>query len=749
MRKLVQILLFTLLIICFSGNVYAQTPVTSKEQLNHPECKVGVMTGTAAMFSLEKELPEAEYVHFNSLPTAIESVKQGKLDAFVYDRMQLTYAIENGAVGVHILEENLDEGIPIAVGISPVTSIPDFTEKLNSFISETKANGVLDDMYKRWVILKEEKMPDIELPKEPKYHLVVGTTGLAPPYSYFMGETIYGYDIELAYRFAAWLGADVDFMIYDYGSIINAAVSGDVDCIMANLNVTSERKESIPFSDELYSEKIGVLVRDEEKANNNGEKSLSEFNNKRIGIQTGSVFDEIVMERLPDAKIVYLNTRADLINALETHKIDAYATDEPVLRIQMTQHDKITMFPEYLDSFEFGFVFPQTAEGQKLCDEFNEFIERSKTDGTIQKLNEKWFSEDPDKEIPDYKSLPSINGTLKVAMEGQYEPFSYIVTDGVSGFDPELITLFCIEKGYGLQFVPMNFDGILPSVQSGKCDMGCDGLTITEERKESILFSVPYFTGGTVLAVLKDDNVTGNGILDSIADSFNKTFIRESRWKMFVIGISNTLIITVLSILFGTALGFVVFYICRNGNAFANTVTKLMLWLVQGMPVVVLLMILYYIIFAKASISGIAVAVIGFTLIFSSSVFGLLKIGVGAVDNGQYEAAYALGHSYRDTFFKIILPQALPHVLPAYRGEIVGLIKATSVVGYIAVQDLTKMGDIVRSRTYEAFFPLIAITVIYFVLEWLIGLMVSHMELNYNPKQRTRQQILKGVKEND
>ena len=164
---------------------------------------------------------------------------------------------------------------------------------------------------------------------------------------------------------------------------------------------------------------------------------------------------------------------------------------------------------------------------------------------------------------------------------------------------------------------------------------------------------------------------------------------------------------------------------------------------------VVLLMILYYIIFGSVSISGIVVAVVGFTLTFGAAVFGLLKMGVGAVENGQYEAAYALGYSNRRTFFKIILPQALPHVMPAYKGEIVGLIKATAIVGYIAVQDLTKMGDIVRSRTYEAFFPLIAITIIYFVLEGLIGLIVSRIGTNINPKKRSRANILKGVKTDD
>jgi polar amino acid transport system substrate-binding protein len=164
---------------------------------------------------------------------------------------------------------------------------------------------------------------------------------------------------------------------------------------------------------------------------------------------------------------------------------------------------------------------------------------------------------------------------------------------------------------------------------------------------------------------------------------------------------------------------------------------------------VVLLMILYYIVFGSVAVSGIAVAVIGFTLTFGAAVLGLLRMGVGTVDRGQYEAAYALGHSSRHTFFRIILPQAIPHVLPAYQAEIVGLIKSTAIVGYIAVQDLTKMGDIVRSRTYEAFFPLIAITVIYFLLEGLFSIAVSRIRISIDPKKRKREKILKGVNVHD
>ena len=164
---------------------------------------------------------------------------------------------------------------------------------------------------------------------------------------------------------------------------------------------------------------------------------------------------------------------------------------------------------------------------------------------------------------------------------------------------------------------------------------------------------------------------------------------------------------------------------------------------------VVLLMILFYVVFGKLAISGVVVAVIGFTLTFGAAVFGLMQMGVGMIDRGQYEAAYALGHSNRRTFFRVILPQAIPHVLPAYQGEIIGLVKATAIVGYIAVQDLTKMGDIVRSRTYEAFFPLIAVTVIYFVLEELLNVAVRWMRVRIDPKKRAKSRILRGIKTDD
>ena len=480
--------------------------------------------------------------------------------------------------------------------------------------------------------------------------------------------------------------------------------------------------------------------------------TLQMLDGKRIGVQTGTTFDAITKASLPNATIEYYNSYADLVEALTSSKIDGFPADEPVLQMIAAENPKIKILDDHLQDFEFGVILPKSDEGASLKREFDDWISKAKASGDLEKMRNEWITNpDEQKTIPDYKSFPAPKGTLTMATEGAYPPMNYYRDNQLVGLEVDLAASFCQDTGYGLELVPMNFDAILPAVQTGKADFAMAGITITEERKEGVLFSEPYYTGGTVVAIL-DRSKVGVGatsFFDGIAESFAKTFIRENRWHMFMEGVGVTLAITLLSIVLGTLLGFIVFLLCRNGGRISNGIRSACMWLIQGMPGVVLLMILYYIVFGSFSIGGVAVSVVGFTLTFGTTVFGLLKMGVGAVDVGQREAAYALGYSTRKTFFKIILPQAMPHIVAPYKGEVVNLIKATSIVGYIAVQDLTKMGDIVRSRTYEAFFPLIAITVIYFALEGLLGLLVSRIAITFDPKRRTKDEILKGVVTDD
>ncbi len=158
---------------------------------------------------------------------------------------------------------------------------------------------------------------------------------------------------------------------------------------------------------------------------------------------------------------------------------------------------------------------------------------------------------------------------------------------------------------------------------------------------------------------------------------------------------------------------------------------------------VVLLMILYYVIFGKSGMAAMWVAVIGFSLNFGAYVSEILRSGIESIDGGQREAALALGFSENQAFFRFIFPQAAVRQLPVYRGEMISLLKNTSIVGYIAIQDLTKMSDIIRSRTYEAFFPLIATAIIYFIIAWMISLIVKFVLKKIDP--RTKKRGVKGV----
>ncbi len=230
-----------------------------------------------------------------------------------------------------------------------------------------------------------------------------------------------------------------------------------------------------------------------------------------------------------------------------------------------------------------------------------------------------------------------------------------------------------------------------------------------------------------------------------IITSFYRTFVEESRWKVFVVGLLNTLLITFASLILGCILGFALFLLCRKTGKTTRWIVQNVTGVIVGIPAVVLLLVLFYVVFGKSTISGIPVSILAFTLTFGTSVFHMSETGTGAVDIGQTEGAYALGFSDNETLFRVILPQAIMHILPIFKGEASSLLKATAVVGYIAIQDLTRAGEMVRNRTFEAFFSLVSVAVIYYVIGKLMGIAVDRLQDRINPSRRKVEKILKGV----
>ncbi|MDE7277474.1 MAG: transporter substrate-binding domain-containing protein, partial [Lachnospiraceae bacterium] len=219
---------FLIGMLCLGGcGKQGDEKITSIEQLNDPAYTVGVPEGGAGMYMAEQYLPEAEHKTFSGNTSGYLAISQGKLDGFVYDRVMMEFAIANGLENVELLEENLGESMDVAVGISPVSQVDDLKDKVNRFLAEAKADGTLDEMYDRWISRAEGTMPEIPAPQAPDCKLRVGTTGMVEPFSYYEGTTLTGYDVELIYRFGAWLNAEVEIKIYDYDGIIAAAQAGD------------------------------------------------------------------------------------------------------------------------------------------------------------------------------------------------------------------------------------------------------------------------------------------------------------------------------------------------------------------------------------------------------------------------------------------------------------------------------------------------------------------------------------------
>ena len=461
----------------------------------------------------------------------------------------------------------------------------------------------------------------------------------------------------------------------------------------------------------------------------------------RLGVQTGASYDTFCREHFPQSDISYYTAVPDLILQVKTGALDGFPIDEVSARELLKTVDGITYLPELLDELDICMALPKNDDGIRLQSQLNDFLARIKEDGTLRAVQEAWMTNDTEHQVTDYQALEAVNGTIRLATESAYPPFDYIRDGDIVGIDVDLLTRFCREAGYGLEIIDMSLDALIPSLGT-RADVAANGITYSDERAEKVLFTDPYSSEKTVMMVRcpteKADFFT------RLKNSFVSTFIRENRWQLLAKGLWTTIRISLLSAVLGTVLGFGICMLRRRNNSIGRAVTTAYIRLLQGTPIVVLLMILYYVIFTDDSVSGMAVAVVAFTLNFAAYVSEMMRTGIDAVPAGQMEAALAMGYTRTSAFFRIVMPQAALHFLPVYKGEVVSLIKSTSVVGYIAVQDLTKMSDIIRSRTYDALFPLLTTAVIYFAVAALLGYLVSRIEVKLQPDRVNRG--VKGVK---
>ena len=720
--------------------------------------KVGVQMGTIFDTVASENIPGAQVLYFSSFPDEVAALDAGRVDGVPTTKMIFSQ-FKTESAGYAIIEEAIGS-VPTGYVFPKTDKGEQLKAQMDEFLADLTESGELEKLKEKWQSTDEDvktigdyaALPDIN------GSLTFVTEGTYPPFDYVRGGTVVGYDVDIAAMFCKEYGyaLHVDSMSFD--ALMPAMKAGKYDFAASGIAITDERKESVLFSVPNIEDEIVVMVRSDGGGSQQTVPEYTSFDDlsgKTVSMLTGAPFEELVSSKVADVKeFTYFATMPDMVLAVKSGKSDACVMNNAVAELAANRDPELAVFPESLGDTGFGMAF---AKGDSRLNEWQSAYE-SISEETKAALWTKWTGSDESvKKLP-VQDWPGEGGIVRVAACDTLEPMSYAGEGGeVVGFDIEMLLLMAKELDVRVEITGMDFAAVLSGVQSGKADIGCGSIVVTEERKQAVDF-IEYYPAQFVLIVRAEsaaeagdsgesgeDAPADTGLLGGIKESFEKTFIRENRWKLFLTGIGTTLLITVLSVLLGTALGFALYMACRNGNPAANKLTGFFVWLIGGMPVVVLLMILFYIIFGKTDISGTIVAIIGFMLVFGASVFGMLNVGVGAVDAGQMEAALALGYDERRAFYRVVLPQAVPHILPVYKGEIVSLIKATAIVGYIAVQDLTRMGDLIRSRTYEAFFPLIAVAVIYFILSAILTFIVEHIGAHFDWKSRGKNKILRDI----
>ena len=483
----------------------------------------------------------------------------------------------------------------------------------------------------------------------------------------------------------------------------------------------------------------------------NSTQELSTFEQlekMRVGVLSSSANPEIVQKKAPKVKnFVYFNTNVDGVAAVRSNKIDCYIDDEPVLEMFANQTTGVKVAPLVIDGFEFGIALkkdsPLTPKIAKIISDF-------RTKGVLDDLKELWTGKDDSKKT--IESIPvqnweGKNGTLKFFNSADAEPLCYIgKNQTIIGYDIHLIYLVAKELDMKVETTVVQFDSLIPALQCGKADIVASCLTITEDRQRNVDM-VPYYRS-SVRALVKDGlSVSDMNFYQSLKDSFYKTFIEENRWLLVLEGLGVTIAISITSGCFGFLLGFLLVTIYRKNIKCLSWLINAFVIIINGIPSVVLLMLLYYVIFGSVDISPIMVSIIAFTLTFGAACYGFIGNGLQAVNIGQDEAAKALGYSEFQSFYKIVFPQATLHFLPLMKGEFISMVKSTAVVGYVSCIDLTKASDIIRSRTMEAFFPLIVRAIIYFIIANIMIQALTQFEISIDPKRRKRKLIGVNVKQ--
>lgn len=492
---------------------------------------------------------------------------------------------------------------------------------------------------------------------------------------------------------------------------------------------------------------VGIMVHNKQKRDKALEEAqadaitcVDDLEGRKIGVQIGTVGDTYASDYEGDdagTTVERYNKGTDAIQALRSGKIDCVILDEQPSIAYTEKNPELKILEEDFALEDYAICIDKS--NTELKESINNVLANLKAAGTLDQIIENYVGDDSEKGKHPYekKDVSRDNGFLVMATNASFKPYEYYENGVITGLDVDMMQAVCDEMCLELRIEDMEFDSIISAVTSGKAAVGVAGMTVTEDRLQSVDFTDSYTTARQVIIVKDPAKSVQAG---SFSERFKNNFIKDKRYQYIVRGFFNTILITIFAVLIGIIVGGLIALVRtsydRNGSLpVLNFICKIYLTVMRGTPAVVQLLIFYYIILVSVD-AKLLVAVVAFGLNSAAYVAEVVRSGIMSVDAGQFEAGRSLGLNYRQTMTSIIMPQAFKNILPALGNEFISLLKETSISGYIALMDLTKGGDIIRSNTYDAFMPLIAVALIYLVLVMILSAGVSCLERRMRGNER-------------
>jgi len=466
---------------------------------------------------------------------------------------------------------------------------------------------------------------------------------------------------------------------------------------------------------------------------------LSDLNKENVVVSQPSDYNLQggIADYCPKAQLEYIDSMQLALSSLKSGKVDAFFVGRSYYdaAVEAGMTEGLTALDEPIYTFYLGLALNEKAPVENYVDRVNEALAEIQNDGVLLDMQKRWFEEGAEA-LPEFPVIENPEATLKLVTFGQSKPYSFYSGEKLVGFDVELACRVAAMLNCNVTIESAEYPAMLMGVSTGKYDMVSANMYITDDRAENVTFS-NAFDSMEICAIVRiaEEGAGTESPWTTLVNSFKKTFINDNRWKLLLSGFETTLIITFFGFILANLLGAGYCALAMSKDSWKRNTAKVYSRIMQGTPLVVVLLILFFVIFGNTNVSGAFVAIIAFGLDSGVALGQLFYGGVSAVPKGQKEAALALGFTKFQTFKAIVLPQTIRTVVPGYFSTLIGLMKGTSIVGYVTVVDLTKAGNIIQSNTFEAFFPLISVALVYFLISTLLLSIAQSIQKDLEPKR--------------